>query len=265
MINRRVVTQGDFLRLDRTHWMMKDLVAWWPMQEGAGETLFDVSPNRNNGVLTNMNQSTDWLVSSRGGKSLDFDGHFERIDVAGITSLTLPFSVSMWFKLNSTASAQRLFSLNAGGTGANVYSLYTQDTAIYCQHYDTNNATASASISANQWYHVVAVFVSNSERSIYIDGEFKDTDTQSQSALTTDNFNLGVLYWSTGYIQTLNGNMSDVRVYDRQLSDSEIRKIYLNPWAPLSTKSKTLLTASAPGIIYNQRQILIKHQKLILK
>ena len=167
-----VISQSDFLVLDPHHWMMKDLVAWWPMQEGAGETLFDVSPNRNNGVLTNMDQSTDWVTSSRGGGTLDFDGSNDRIDVAGITSLTLPFSVSLWFKIDNTAN-MRLFSLNAGGTGANAYSLYTGAGVINCQHYDVDNAVASTAISTGQWYHAVATFVSNSERSIYLDGELK--------------------------------------------------------------------------------------------
>ena len=40
-----------------------DLVGYWKFNEGTGSTLTDNTSNSNNGTLTNMDSSSDWVTS----------------------------------------------------------------------------------------------------------------------------------------------------------------------------------------------------------
>ena len=57
------------------------IVAWWPMEEGAGTTIYDRTSNANNGTMTNMDAATDWVQDANGNYALDFDGSNDYIAV----------------------------------------------------------------------------------------------------------------------------------------------------------------------------------------
>lgn len=278
MINRQVVTQGDFLRLDRTHWMMRGLQGWWPLQEGAGETAFDISGKGRHGTLTNMAPDSDWVVGQRGGYSLDFPGTTERyiaipdyVEDAGGTGYTF----CCWFNKddgvthglfgNSDNNNKRhLVFIRSTGT---IDGIFGDGGAQY------NVSNDGSTLSNGVWHHVALALDFKGTCVRYLDGVQTGTVDSMAGLDFIDTPNFGEALGARKRSSTTtdvesNGRMFDARHWNRKLSASEIREVYLNPWAPLSTKSKTFLTVSAPsapGIIYNQRQILIKNQKLILK
>jgi hypothetical protein len=248
--------------------MMRGLQGWWPLQEGAGITAFDLSHNQNVGTLTNMDQTTDWVVGQSGGVSLDFDGTDDEVAITAAVISGYPCTFSAWIRPD-TSHIGGIFSV--GGNPSNVrkeVGLIINGGIVWAL--SQNNAGspqfdyAGTSVPTGEWSHVAAVFESNTSRKVYLNGELKATNTTSISIDGLSRTKIGQRA-NTMDAQEFDGAIQDCRVWNYAFTTEQVHELYLNPWAPLSTKSKTFLTASAPGIIYNQRQILIKNQKLILK
>lgn len=277
MINRQVVTQGDFLQLDRTHWMMKDLVGWWPLQEGAGITTFDLSHNQNVGTLTNMDQSTDWLLGFKGGKCLDFDGSNDRVDIVANSAFQDlaqgPMTLTCWCRLDSYRSGgQTSYVVNtwdSGGGWTFFCRTSGQENPSFAVYTTGTTGIWYWPVVNTDWHHFIITYDGTSPTTApicYLDGNTPSTTTGANptgSLVTDSGHTLSFMGRDFDNNRNQNGGLFDVRLYRRVLTASEAKELYLNPWAPLSTKSKTFLTASAPGIIYNQRQILLKNKMSI--
>jgi len=55
-------------------------------------------------------------------------------------------------------------------------------------------------------------------------------------------------------------------MYQRALTASNVRDVYLNPWAPFQQRNQVVVpTITAASIQYIARQIKIQNQRLILK
>lgn len=79
-------------------------------------------------------------------------------------------------------------------------------------------------ISYNLWHHYCATFNSSSPMiSLYIDGVFQKSESFLLNTDSSGNLCIGVDPWSLGNIYKLYGYISSVRIYDRVLSDLEIK------------------------------------------
>ncbi|MEJ2647231.1 MAG: DUF2341 domain-containing protein [Sedimentisphaerales bacterium] len=89
-------------------------------------------------------------------------------------------------------------------------------------------AYSSNTLTAGNWHQVVAVFNTSSDRRCYVDGGDKGTSTYySGSSNYPDRFSIGYAGDSTpGYY--LDGLLDEVRVYNRALSDAEVKFSYYN-------------------------------------
>ena len=279
-----VIRQSDFLNLDRNHWMMRGLVGWWPLQEGAGLKAHDLSPYNETGTLTNMDQSTDWIIGPRAGSALDFDSTDDFVDVVNDVRYTPgQLTVSAWVNFDDMDGQQAIAGVYSNTGNQRSWFFGTDASAAVQQKINfifssdgTNFEVWEVSFNdPNVWHHWAATYDGSggSGVAIYKDG-IAQTVSKDQSSGTPS----GALHNSTAALRIgrvtaqgsvpnyLDGSLSDVRIWDRALSPSEVRDIYLNPWAPFQQRNQVVVpTITAASIQYIARQIKIQNQRLILK
>ena len=208
--------------------------AWIPSVSGSGFLLPDVSGRNNHGTLTNM-ASDDW-VSSQYGRALDFDGTNDTVNIAFNRQPFQQATISLFAFTRNTSTTTLWFQNNFCGLflsrfSAGKFLAFFDGTTL-------NNSAADEStttILSNRWYHFAATNNGAVTR-YYINGiaENSYSDTILQNAST--------LIWigsNANTVQFVNGQMDDIRIYNRALSESEIRLLASRPGIGLTTQRRT--------------------------
>ncbi|MFL3052157.1 MAG: LamG-like jellyroll fold domain-containing protein [Candidatus Neomarinimicrobiota bacterium] len=214
-----------------------DLVAYYKMEEGSGNTLADLSGFGNNGTLNGPDWSSGTLSSSNDntpknieGGSLSFDGQDDFID---LTSSNLPIqgdsprTISAWVKASGDG---RVVSTGMTSQGK-AFNLVISDSivGVMGQSFDFYPKEGT-NVRDNQWHHIVASY-SRGSLSIYVDGS-KDTtttvtldgqnlvyDTQGQRNFIGKNNHEGAeMYFG--------GKIDEVAIWRNALSENEIKALY---------------------------------------
>jgi hypothetical protein len=181
-----------------------------------------------------MDPSTDWVVS--GGKgALDFDGSNDvvRCTVNNFLQKTTPFTLSAWVYAKSTNVQMNIFSTwkynQQSGWQFFVDVSNTPSVAFLslgATYYQANSKTL---LSINKWTHILCTsFGANfSNVEFFINGVNggKTTPiTNDPGALDSKSLSIGAREANVSYNDTfLNGQIDDIRIYSRALSESEIR------------------------------------------
>jgi len=122
---------------------------------------------------------------------------------------------------------RRLYIVSAKGDGTPNWGYGYGDTFI----------ETSESVSFGQWVHVALSFSTSDDTvRFYLDGVEIDTNVNSwPSGNTAEDFALGGLFDNHKLDQTMDGRLDDVRIYDRQLPQTEI-----NDWSNSNPPSNGL-------------------------
>ena len=193
----------------------------------------DRSGNNNNGVLKNMATSSARKIGKI-GQALDFDGVDDYVNVPDATSLDVDsFTISTWAK-HSTDTFKQWEPIVAKGDSS--YRLYLCGDTGTCSGGVLNSFSAAINNGAspqnvgtdvvpqsNRWYHVVLTY-DRVNLSMYIDGTFKNSQAVT-NAVSNVTYALGIGE-NTESSGTWNGQIDEVRVYNRALSPDEIKRLY---------------------------------------
>lgn len=217
-----IVTDGLVLNLD---------AGFRPSYPTSGTTWFDLSGNNNNGTLVNGP-----TFDSGNNGSFVFDGVNDFIDLGVNNNLTLNNggTISIFFKWSSYNGTSWSNTLIGRGGSSWINHHY-----ILFKHSDTNrlhlsvsngvNAMASNGprstfdIELNKIYNVT-ITIDNPLKKMYINGVF---NTQASSTIMPISTPTTVSLGRTGNsIYYLNGNIYNVLIYNRILSDEEITQNY---------------------------------------
>lgn len=172
---------------------LSNLVGWWKMDEASGTTAYDISGGGNDGTLTNMDASTDW-VQGKIGKALDFDGSDDYVSVLGGDGSDIDvggsnFTLTAWFK-TSNPSSTTMYIYDTAGYGGDQYYLRMNANDTLTFHFDPGSsiptATTTNTFADNEWHFVVAVRTAVRSASIYVDGILEDEDSPGGSSSTID-------------------------------------------------------------------------------
>ena len=230
--------------------------AWAPSLGQTGLTLRDESVFGNHGTLTDMDPATDWVVS--GGKgALDFEGVDDRVSVGSPPSLSLSDSltVSCWVYLRALGTNSTFVGncLNGGNFNQN-YFLYVRTTGgidswsmQVASSTSGNRATGSVAV-LNQWIHLLGTYVptgaSNPIIRLYENGQ--------QTAISTTGENGSVIAGQVVSIGSYanaanftNGQLDDIRVYNRALSPSEIQLLATRRGVAYESKRRLAVRSGA--------------------
>ena len=232
--------------------------AWIPSVSGSGLLLPNLSGNGNNGALTNMGPE-DW-VAGEYGRALDFDGVDDQISTGLALVNVGEFSLTAWAKITSFATDSSIIG-NWGTTQQILLYLDVDDAAVGYRVIFRNAANAAIATSANtggavlnKWQSVVATYNKQSLK-IYTDGVRLDqtSSTQQVRDVSSDFFAIGADSVNNN-TRNATGQLDDVRIYNRALSEPEIKLLASRPGIGFRPQRRTMYYAPPTGA--RRRRIL---------
>ena len=219
------VSDGLFTITNENPNLNKGLVAYYSFYKNAN----DASGNGFNGSLIG---GASWVNDRFDNQksAISFDGTNGRVEVPHRQELNLDndtISVSMWFNIAEHVQYGGLICKGSYISNYCISDRFDRKLAIDINHYSATNTQellTTKTFSTNEWHHLVAMF-SSSEMKIFIDGQFDNQMTVSKQPM----INSETLYFGVdadGDWEYLKGELDEVRIYNRALTDLEIIKLY---------------------------------------
>jgi hypothetical protein len=185
---------------------------------GSGNQWNDLSVNNNTGTL----QNSPTYSSSNGG-ILTFNGSNQYTTFSSPSNIPIGnsnYTISVWFNTASLGINAFVGWGNFGVTNQ-VTALRLSPTGF--QHYWWgNDLDVSIALSINTWYNVVARF-NGTNRQIWLNNVLIGNDTPTGHNVPNAN-NLRIASSNSG--EFYQGSISNVLIYNRAISDSEIAELY---------------------------------------
>ena len=205
-----------------------NLVARWLFDETSGLTAADSSTHNHHGTLNGGTFSFS-ANTTRGkiGRALNFNGSTDYIELPYSSDLnTSKFTCSLWARVLGGANYRSpLTSRNSSNCG---YIFYVS-TANVWEFWTYNGLTFSAcigsSVSMGVWTFLVGVY-DGTNRIFYINGQQVDSDAVTFAPNTSAPLRIGAGATEGTRDFLFNGDIDDVRIYNRVLSSAEIQEIY---------------------------------------
>jgi hypothetical protein len=193
--------------------------AWAPCLGPTGLRLQDNTGRGNHGTLTNMDPATDW-VPSNGKIALDFDGTDDQVSIPANTPAMTEISISLWVNVRTmiNSTAPRLLTRN----DVSSFAVLCVQSAITLEFYvnGVTLGTTVASIVNLGWNHIGATYSSGVSKKLYLNSVLVASATQTATIAATA---LPIVLGNRASGgRPLNGQLDDVRIYNRALSPSEI-------------------------------------------
>jgi hypothetical protein len=196
---------------------------------GSGTAWNDLSGNGNIGTLTN----SPTFTSSFGG-SIVFDGTNDYVAAGNLGAFYTQGTISYWMYSTAVENYRNPFSTHYLGTNAGIrFEQYTTvspyggfnaiigndaGTFAFCGYSPT------AVLSANTWYEIVLCWNTSTNRATgYLNGASKFDSAHTLWPTTMPSISIGSGFSSDRYFR---GYISNVKIYNRALSASEILQNY---------------------------------------
>lgn len=194
-----------------------NLAGWWKFDEGSGTTAYDSAGN-NNGTI----YYATWTSGQIGG-ALSFDGSDSYVSVPdNDNSLDMDneMTITAWIK---PSSVDVLCIVSKVGEATNyVFEIIFGTLELfddYGDYYSTSNVTTGV------WQHVAVTLKKGDSVKFYINGAPAGTSAQTTPFGSVNNEPL-VIGMAGAYFDPFNGDIDEVRIYNRALSAGEIQQIY---------------------------------------
>lgn len=219
----------------------KGLVGWWTFNGGdiSNGAILDRSGNSRTGTPANIATST-FYAPGEVGQAVNFDGVNDEVSmpVAGATGTLGSVSAWVYTYASSTQQAVLTSSATADTTHELRFSINNTSCGFQCMTIVENNGgTANVvrggtEIKPLRWYHLV--WTSNgSTYKMYVNGVAEtltvtagtNTGNWFSDISTRVNYKIGILTRTSSVIP-FTGKIDEVRVYNRELSPSEIKQLY---------------------------------------
>jgi prepilin-type N-terminal cleavage/methylation domain-containing protein len=207
------------------------LVGYWRMDEGTGSTTKDDAAS-NTGTITGATWKSD--TDCKRGNCLYFDGD-DYVTTSSFALSGTVLTVSGWVKMGLNSSQQTILA-EASSTGSVGF--------VWIDRVASNNklewSYANGSVIAynymdtfftgydNTWVHFVIVAdYSGATVKWYRNGELIETDSMTTPIFPSINRVKYLGAYTTGTARKIiDGNLDDIRIYNRELSASEIKALY---------------------------------------
>ncbi|MGH9678428.1 MAG: LamG-like jellyroll fold domain-containing protein, partial [Candidatus Acidiferrales bacterium] len=223
---------------------LPSLVGYWTFSEGSGTTTADSSGN---GHIATLSNGISWTTGKVGGAiSANGTNQYGTISSINLTS-TSAVSVAAWVNRTYTSAAGTVlfeFSSNFNATN-NAFGFFSEGAA------DCGKAAVEMSLQGNNgydvkcytqpssgvWHHIAAVYdmsqASSNSIAFYVDGILQTSFSQPYSSNNTNTFGNYPLYLFSraGTVGFSSGEISDLQIYNRALSASDVQQLYNGPSA----------------------------------
>ena len=239
-----------FAGLNSIQIVQGDLVAHWPLDEGSGDVFSDVAggfdgflPEAENGEPAEIQWSDEGPPHQATAVEFSGTNSFIATNYPGVEGSN-PRTVAFWVK---TTDANAYF-LAWGSVGATEkWHIRTNGASgVLRTEFQSGQNFATTSVIDGEWHHVASVFpegaTEGEEILHYVDGVLDEQtggtsqpintaipegETDWTNANASEPYHVhfgGVL--AHGFGRMLIGSMADVRIYDEELSEEQIRDIF---------------------------------------
>ncbi|MBM4039019.1 MAG: hypothetical protein FJ290_10955 [Planctomycetes bacterium] len=205
----------------------KGLAAYWPMDEAAGAVAADAGGGDNNGALQGSPAAAR-VSGPFGAHSLAFLGPGQKVvgSDRGFPAGSSPGSISLWFSRPPGVGNKVLFSYGALSRGqARGLWLVTESRLCFYfyGHPQDLHCEIKGGIAPDTWHHVAATYDGTTAR-LYCDGGLVGKAEPKIDTALRGQFQIGANLEEDG--RDFIGLLDDIAVFDRALSDDEIRAEY---------------------------------------
>jgi len=202
------------------------LVAYWSFDEGEGTIAHDYSGNQNDATIT----GAKW-VDGVCGKALSFNKGSDLICGGGLELcfvFTGDYSVEAWVKHSSKEPQIYVAKWTGAGANSGWWLGYYEGKAQFGDYYEGGHIRIQGyDIADGQWHYVVGVR-KGQKIYLYVDGE-KVAEERTQGKVAGDNLaplRIGGFGISRYKSWPFEGEIDEVRIYTRALSEEEINERY---------------------------------------
>ncbi len=205
------------------------LVGWWKMDDLTNGNTTDSSGQGNNGSVIGAALTSN----GRWNNAYNFDGLNDYINITHSASININGNISVcaWYKWNGAPTSEQIIA-SKGWYGDATYSwaLYFYPLGGYVRFYMQNLLNNSIYYfpagTQNQWHHLCGTF-NGTTGIVYWDSMNGTYCTSCAIQTNTYPMTMGKASNSAqGYY--LNGSIDEVRIYNRTLSASEVKELYLS-------------------------------------
>ena len=194
---------------------------------GSGATWYDLSGNGNNGTINNAVTYDTTLPENDMGKSFDFDGSNDYVEVsdAGTLEGFSKFTFVAWVKPDATSGYRRIFDKGYSTT----YNFSIQNTDKWYFYVDGSYAlTTSDTVDEGEWNFLVGTYDGTSTSNnvnFYRNGAYIETATLNQGTVGTNSSSL-IIGRDITSGSDMSGAISVVMIYNTELSAKEVKQLY---------------------------------------
>ena len=205
----------------------KSLLGYWSFNEISGTIIFDGTTNENNGTI--VGAATRGVAASGNGLHCDGSTGYVNCGNSSIFNFTSgDFSVSFWFIIDDTPTFyERLISrAEYFVSGWEVSVNPSNCLCFYTYQSSASQYTRTGALTPGVLYHAV-ISRDGAAVKIYVNGVDSTAVAGTHINPTTSTKNL-LFGWISG-INYFDGTLDEVRIYNKALTESEARALYLNP------------------------------------
>jgi len=214
-----LVNMKDFSLL-AGNWNSLDpsLIGWWKFDDLLSNEAADSTENSNNGTLQGDARKATWELG--GAVELDGDGDFVEISSESDFDVTNGLTLTAWVKAKALKNDMKIISK---GSAFCFGREYDSDFLTFSCAGIGRQITGSMNVFDLEWHHVAAVYDGTSE-SIYVDGILDNSKPASGNIIPNDE---NLLIGNTSIMSDVEwwGEIDDVRIYNRAVSQEELQNI----------------------------------------
>lgn len=194
------------------------LIGWWKFDDLSASEAIDYTGNNNDGILQGNAGKTTWEMD--GALELDGDGDFVAVSNESNFDITKAITLAAWVRVASLKDNMTIIS--KGGSFCFYRDYNFNHLTFFCAGIG-RAITGSMSIFDFKWHHVAAVYDGTAQY-IYVDGILDNTKSASGDITPNDD---NVLIGNDSIMSDVEwcGEIDDVRIYDRALSQEELQGI----------------------------------------
>lgn len=197
------------------------LVAAYNFNEGNLGTAYDISGHGNNGTLA----GPIWTGTGKYGGALSFNGTNAMVSIPGSGDLNFTNGLTLEAWVNPVAGGSWSTVIFKERTSGMLYALYSKDGTnrpvgqLFLSNAE-QDAPGTAAVPLNTWTHLASSYDGSNLR-LYVNGALVGTKAISGNlAATTNPLRIG---GNTIWSEFFNGQIDEVRLYNRALAPGEIQ------------------------------------------
>lgn len=242
------------------------LTAWWTFDgKDMVSNINDATGNASNGYLVNFTSTT--TAPGQYGQALTLNGSNQFATVTDATAVRVGptnLTISGWFKSNGFAAQQTVISKGQNGppwsspflsymirvNSATAIEFDVGTSATYSAY--AQNLPAGNSLQTGKWYMATMTWDGSTVRS-YLNGQVLGTKAFTSTGLvnyTSKPTIIGADFGASPTTSNFNGQLDDIRMWNRTLSAAEILQLYRANFVTISSSGRVkirpnLLTESS--------------------